>query len=248
MEVILRPLKKDNWAGVNKYKGCTDSIGTYFTRSGRVYTGLTEEDAERLGKKLGYLLTPASEFWNNFYIKVGNKDIYLDTKDPMDELRYLFLKSHMRVADGFSDVKPTAHYVLINKEHEAEQVNKFNQIKRKAIKEFDKLSTVDQKKTLRLYGHRSDNLSADLVEQKLFDIVEKDPEKFLELWVNNKRRETQFLIQEAVGKDVIRRNKSEYKYGTDTIGFNLDDAIDYLDSPEHRDLKTIIINAVNAKM
>lgn len=247
MEVTLRPLKRDAWAGVHKYKTCTDSIGTYWTRSGQVYTGLTEENATRLGQKLGYLLIPTSEFWSNFYIRVSNKDIYLDTSDPMDELRYLFLKNHKRVRDGFSDNNPYADYVLINKEVEAEVINKYNQVKRKALKEFDKLTTVDQKKALRLYGHRSDNLTSELVEQKLFDIVEKDPEKFLEIWVNNKRRETQYLIQEAIGKNVLRRNKSEYKYGTDTIGYTLEDAIDFLDAAEHRDIKAIIINDVNAK-
>jgi len=247
MEVVLKPLSRDKWAGVNKYKNCNDWIGTYFTRSGYVYTGLTKEEEDRLGALLKKDLHPSSEFWNNFYIRIGNKDVYLDTKDPMDELRYIFLKNHKRVANGYNDNKPTANYVLVNKETEAVESNKFNQIKRKAIKEFDKLSAVEQRKALRLYGHRSDNLSAELVEQKLYEIVEKDPQKFLDMWVTNKSKETQYIIQEAIGKNIIRRNKSEYKYGTDTIGHSLDDATSYLDNPEHRDLREIIINEIKVK-
>jgi hypothetical protein len=250
MEVILRPLLRDKWAGVFKYKNCTDYVGTYFTRTGAIHTGLTLEDTERLGKLLGKdpkELSPSSEFWHNYYIRIGNKDIYLDTDNPEDELKYLFLKTHKRVANGFNDNNPTANYVLINKESEAKEANKFNQIKRKAIVAFGKLSLEEMRKALRLYGTNPENLSGELVENRLFEIVEKDPEKFLDRWVDNKRRETEYLIQEAVAKNIIRKNKSEYKYGTDTIGHLLDDAINYLDSPEHRDLKQIIINDINAK-
>jgi hypothetical protein len=137
--------------------------------------------------------------------------------------------------------------VIINKESEAQEANKFNQIKRKAIREFDKLSAVQKQKALRLYGHKSDNISAELIENKLYDLVEREPAKFLSLWVDNDKRETEFLLQEAVAKNVIRRNKSEYKYGTDTIGHTKDDAIIYLDSPENRDLKAIITGEVNSK-
>jgi hypothetical protein len=250
MEVILRPLRRNDWAGVHKYKSCVDFIGTYFTRSGQIYTGLTAEEArvieEKLQKPVGSL-APSSEFWSTFFIRVGNKDVFLNLDDPFDELKYLFLKSHKRIASGYTDTNPTANYVLINKESEAQQANKYNQMKRKAIKEFDKLTSADMKKALRLYGHRSDNISAELVEGKLFELVERDPMKFLERWVENKRRETEFLIQEAISKNVLRRNKSEYKYGSDTIGHTLEDSISYLDSPEHRDLKAIIINEVNSK-
>lgn len=253
MEVMLRPLRHNDWAGVFKFKNCADYLGTYFTRSGQIYTGLRQEDGvseetvERLSKALDKALNPSSEFWNTFFIKVGNKDIYLDTSSPMDELKYLFLTNHKRVANGYGDNKPTANYVLINKESDAKEANKYNQIKRKAIIEFGKLSADDQRKALRLYGHRSDSISGELVENKLFELVEKDPQKFLDKWVNNKRRETEFLIQDAVSKNVIKRNRSEYKYGVDPIGISIEDAINYLDSPEHRDLKEIIINETRGK-
>ena len=250
MEVILKPLMRSNWAGVHKYKNCSDFLGSYFTRSGQLYTGLenvSEDVIKRLEKETGFDLRRGSEFWNEFIIRIGLKDIYLNLEDPFDELKYLFLINHKRVANGYSDNKPTANYVIINKESEAKEINKHNQIKRKAVVEFGKLSTADMKKVLRLFGHRSDNLSAELVENKLFELVEKNPGTFFEKWVDNKRRETEFLIQEAVGKNVIRKNKSEYKYGTDTIGYTLDDAINYLDSAEHRDLKATILNEVNSK-
>lgn len=260
MEVIVRPLLTNQWAGIVRFKNCDDYLGTYWTRSGALHTGLREEDAAQklepgttekrletaLNKQPGTLL-PFSEFWHTFYIKFGSKDKILNTDNPFDELQYLFLKTHKRVANGFQDPNPTANYVLINKESEAQQSNKYNQIRRKAMKEFDKLSLADMRKLLRLYGHRSDNLSAELVESKLYEIVDRDPQKFFDKWVDNKRRETEYLIMDAIAKNVIRKNKSEYKYGVDTLGMSMDDAISYLDAPDHRDLKATIINETSNK-
>ena len=260
MEVIVRPLLRNPWAGVVRFKNCDDYIGTYFTRSGNLHTGLSEEDAEQkleLGTTAARLekalqkepgaLSPYSDFWKTFYLKFGTKDVILNTDQPFDELKYIFLKTHRDIVVGFNGNNPRANYILINKESEAKEANKHNQSRRKAFKEFEKLSLTDMRKLLRLYGHRSDNISAELCELKLFEIIERDPQKFFDKWVDNKRRETEFLIMDAVAKNVIRKNKSEYKYGTDTLGMTLDDAISYLDSPEHRDLKATIINDVTTK-
>lgn len=260
MEVIIRPLLKNQWAGIIRFKNCDDYVGTYFTRSGNLHTGLTEEDeamklpkgttAARLEKALqkqeGTLL-PYSDFWKTFYIKMGTKDIILDTDQPLDELKYLFLKTHRDIVIGFTGNNPRANYMIINKESEAKLANKYNQDRRRAMKEFDKLSLTDMRKLLRLYGHRSDNISAELVESKLYEIVDRDPKKFFDKWVDNKRRETEYLIMDAIAKNVIRKNKSEYKYGVDTLGMSMDDAINYLDAADHRDLKATIINETSNK-
>jgi hypothetical protein len=262
MEVILRPLLRNAMPGVRgRFKNCFDWIGTYYTRTGNLHTGLSEQDkdlkleagttAARLEKVLqmepGTLL-PYSSYWKTFYVRTDNKDIVLNTEIPDDELKYVFLRSHKDVADGFNDMsKPKADYVLINREIEAIESNKNGQLRRKAAVEFNKLSLTDMRKLLRLYGHRSDNLSSELVENKLYEMIERDPQKFFDKWVENKRRETEFLISDAIAKNVIKKNRSEYKYGVDSIGMSLDDAINYLDSTEHRDLKLTIINEVNSK-
>lgn len=261
MEVIVRPLLRNTWAGVHKYKNCFDWIGPYFTRTGNLYTGLLEEDEAKklergttqarlekvLLKEVGSM-NPSAEFWKTYMIRFDNKDMILNTQNPEEELKYIFLKYHKNVANGYSDMsKPQVNYIIINKEEEAQEANKYNLVRRKAFKEFEKLSLADMRKLLRLYGHRSDNLSGELVEAKTFEIIEKDPKKFFDKWVDNKRRETEFLITDAIAKNVIRKNKSEYKYGVDTLGMSLDDAISYLDSVEHRDLKATIVNEVNSK-
>jgi hypothetical protein len=164
-----------------------------------------------------------------------------------DELRYLFLKSHKRVANGLSDRKATANFVIINEEEEAVESNKIGQVKRKALKEFDKLTVSEMRKCLRLYGHKADDLSNETVEFKLSTLVEEDPDRFLETWVLNTNKDTEFLIQEAIAKNVIRKTKNVYKYGTDIIGHGIDETILFIDSPENQDLKLAITNETKAK-
>lgn len=249
MWVILRLLGKRSWSGVQgNYRNCKDSIRPYFTRSGRIYTGLTKEDADRLGGILGYDLSPGSEFWTNWAgIKSGGKDMYFNTDDPMDELRYLFLKNHKKVANSIFEHKATAEYVLINKEEEAKQGNVFNKIKRRASREFDKLSAEDIRKCLRLFGHNAANMGNEQAESVLYDLVDGNPQKFLDMWVDNKSRDIEYIIEAAVSKNVLRKTKNVYRYGSDIVGHSLQDVVDYLSDPKNQDLKLAILSEITGK-
>lgn len=250
MEVVLKRKNKDPWAKVLKYKNCFDYIAPYWTRSGNKYTGLTEADARRLEKALGFAegqLSPASDYWVNFCIKLGDQEIVLNTELAWDELRYLFLKGHKRVATSIADIKPATDYVLINKEAEAQESNRINRVRRNAIKEFDKLSLEDMRKCLRLYGYKADTMSAELVEAKLLSLVEADPKKFFDKWVNNKTKNTEFIIQQAIAKNIMRKSRNIYYHGTDIIGNSLEDAIAYLDNPANQDLRLSIMSEIESK-
>jgi hypothetical protein len=247
MKVVVKYLNTNAWSGIRQYKNCSTSLAPYFTRTGRLYTGLTDEDEKRLGEKLRLDLSASSPFWVTFHIKLTGNDLILETDDPYDELRYMFLKGHKRVANGMLDKKATANFIIINEQEEAVESNKLSQIKRKAMKEFDKMTVSEMRKCLRLYGHKADDLSNDTVEFKLSMLVEEDPNRFLSTWVLNTNKDTEFLIQEAISKNVIRKTKNVYKYGTDIIGHGLEDAIAYIDSSEQADLKLAITNETKAK-
>lgn len=250
MEVILRFARKNPWAGIAKYKNCKDYISTYWTRSGNRYTGLTPEDARRLEKEIGYeegYLAPQSAFWKRYAIALGTKDVVLHTERPEDELAYLFLKNHRRVANGIANIRPVHDYVLVNKEAEAEEANRRNKTKREAFAEFNKMSIEDMRKCLRLYGRKTDNISNELVESSLFELIENNPERYFLLWVNNKVRDTQYIIEAAISKNVIRKSKNLYYYGTDIIGRSLEDAIANLNDKKNQDLKLTILQEIESK-
>ena len=250
MEVVLKRKTRDPWSKVIKYKNCFDYIAPYWTRSGNVYTGLTMEDETRLEEKLGFekgKLAVGSPYGTNFCIKLGDQEKRLDTNNPWDELQYLFLKNHKRVATSLADIKPGTDYVLINKEAEAEESNRINRRKRDALKEFDKMSLEAMRKCLRLYGYKADTMSAELVESKLYSLVDKDPEKYFLKWINNKAKDTEYIIAQAIAKNIMRKSRNVYYHGTDIIGSSLQDAVAYLNDAKNQDLKLSIMDEINSK-
>lgn len=245
--VMLRPLKRNAWSGLAKYRHCYEDLRPYWTRSGRIYTGLTIQDEEKFTKLLGIDLSVGSEFWANFFIRTWGKDLYLNLEDPMDELRYTFLKNHKEVKRSLLEHKASANFALINKDEEAKRSNIMGKIKRTAAREFDRLTPDDMRACLRLYGHNGDTLSNELVQDKLWSIVEGSPQSFIDRWSNNKNRELEAIIERAISMNVIRRNKNIYKYGTDIIGHSLLDTVGYLEDPKNQDVKIAILKQVESK-
>ncbi|MHA1198096.1 MAG: hypothetical protein ACTSQF_01880 [Candidatus Heimdallarchaeaceae archaeon] len=247
MRVILRPIAVNQWSGLKKYRNCHEDLAPYYTRSGQIYTGLTKLDETRLGEDLGLDLRPYSDYWKEFFIRTSGTDLYLNTEDSLDEIKYLFLKNHKRVKTSLLEHKATANFVLVNKDEEAKRSNIFNKIKRNANREFDKLSSEDVKQCLRLYGHNGDRMTAEVAEDRLFTIVDGNPQAFLDRWVNNKNRGVEVIIEKAIAKNVIRKNKNVYKYGTDTIAHSMGEAVDFLHNPKNQDIKIAIMTQLESK-
>ena len=250
MVVELKIKKKQPWAGLVKYKACFDYISPYFTRSGSLYTGLTPEEETKYEKALGLAegtLAKGSPYWNTFCVKVGARGVLLDDSSPRQEMIIKFLSGHKRVATSLDKLTAGKDYLLINRQAEAIEQNKINKQRREAIKEFDKLSLDQMRKALRILGVSSDNLSNELVESTLFNLVDKQPQKFFDKWVNNKSKETEFLLESALAKGVIRKDRTQYYYGTEMFADSLEQAIAYLDNKKNQDLKISIINQVENK-
>jgi hypothetical protein len=250
MVVELKIKKKNPWAGLVKYKSCFDYIAPYYTRSGSIYTGLTPEDEKYFEKALGYAegtLARTSDFWTTFCVKVGSRSVILDDSYPRQAMIIKFLSGHKRVATSLDKLDAGKDYLLINREAEAIETNKINKIRREAIKEFDKLSLDQMRKCLRILGIGGSNMSNEVVESTLFNRIDKNPKEFFEKWVDNKSKETEFLLEEAIAKGVIRKERTQYYYGTEMFADSLADAIAYLDAKKNQDLKLSIINQVENK-
>ena len=250
MVVELKIKKKNPWAGLLKYKACFDYIAPYFTRSGSIYTGLTPEDEKHYEQVLGYPeghLARTSDFWKTFCVKVGSRGVILDDSIPRQEMIIKFLTGHKRVATSLDKLTAGKDYLLINRQAEAIEQNKQNKLRRQAIKEFDNLSHDQMRKCLRILGVKSDSMSNELVESTLFSMVDKNPKQFFTKWIDNKQKETEFILESAIAKGIIRKDRTQYYYGTEMFADSLPDAIAYLDAKKNQDLKLSIINQIENK-
>lgn len=248
--ILLRHAKKETWSGVSQYDRCSTTLRALLTRSGSINTGLTAEDEKRLEIALGYPeghLSKVSEFWHIFGVQVGPKGETLDISKPLDELKYLMCKSHKLVAEGYDRLTPSKDFILINKEAEAESKNRVNRKKREAIHEFDKMTPEQMRKCLRILGVNATNSSPEVVESTLYDYIETNANDFFTKWVDNKDKDIEYLIQQAVAKNVLRRNKTTYYYGTDVVGNSLEDTIAYLKDKANSDIRKAIQSAVESK-
>lgn len=250
MVVEFKIKKKNPWGNFIKFKGCFDYVAPYFTRSGSIYTGLTPEDERYYEKALGYEeghLSKTSDFWKTFCVRVGAQGLLLDDSIPRQAMIIKFLSGHKRVATSLDKLTAGKDYLLINREAEAVEANKINKLRREAIKEFDKLTLEQMRKCLRLFGVKADRMSNELVESTLFSMVDKNPKKFFDKWVDNKSKETEFILEEAIAKGVIRKDKTHYFYGSDMFADSIDEAVAYLDNKKNQDLKLSIINETQNK-
>ncbi len=239
--VKIKPIKKTTWSGFIRYKNTKDHISPYYNQWGSLETGLDKEDEERLGKLLKRDLSPQSPFWNDYSVIMTDKDKELNILLPEQEVAYKLLLIHKRVCNSETERAkwPYADYILYNEETEAQVKNEAYSVKRKAVTAFNALSTDQMKDILKLYPgfvNSTESVSLSIVEAKLFELMEKDPTKFLEL-VNDKKLDMKIFLKDLVANKILRKNKTSFYYGEDFLGHDEETTITYLDDPEHQSLK-----------
>lgn len=237
--------------GFVRYKNTKDYITSYYDSRGVLYTGLTKEDEVRLGEALSRDLSPQSPYWHEYSIVMTDKVKELDTSSLEHELAYLFLTGgHKRIANSITDPNiGICDYYIVDDNKEAEVINAKASFKIKANKIFSGLSTENKKDILKLYpGFTNVNsVSSEVIEAKLYELLEKDPARFIEQ-AEDKKRDTKLLLKDLVSTSILRKNKSSYYYGEDFIGHDEETTITYLDSPDRQDLKVDLMSQLKTKV
>lgn len=235
----VKPIKKQTWSGFIRYKNTKDYLAPYYDSTGTIVTGLTPEDADRLGKALKKDLSPSSPFWLEYNLIFHDKEREFNESNPEGELAVKYMLAHKRVANSLEERNnwPYADYIIFNEEIEAKVKNEKISLKRKAVSLFNELSTQQMRDILKLYpGYtKTDSVSADVVESKLFELMEIDPNKFIGL-VGDKNLDMKIKLKDLVGAKILRKNKTAYYYGDDNIGHDEESTITYLIDPQNQGL------------
>ena len=248
-QITLKPIKKNGWLpddhdGSIRYSKCFERLTVQAMKgSGVLNTGLTEEDERRLEDKMnmspGTLSRYNKDYWTMFRIDVPKQGVILNLAYPEDELKYLVLKAHQRVANSEMERfdSPFAEYVMTSQEQEAKVENKKSKLKRKAYKVFSNMNTTEMRDVLKVMGKRAgDDASVDFVESQLDKIVTDNPENFLST-VEDPTFKMRAFIDDCTSSRVLIKNGTKYQLpGGDTVGFTLEQTIEYLQNPDNQEV------------
>lgn len=260
-KVTIRPCKKtdflpDGHDGEYRYTGTAEFLTAQRKRETKqLITGLTEADAGRLEKAMGLpgksaimpagTLSPYSDFWHSFKIKIPRGGKVLDLSIPEDELEWHVLKAHQEVANSEGEKRTNAYarYVLTSEEEIAEVVNKTVEIKTEAYVAFGQMNEIKRKGFLAVYSRLypltqkvSSDASASTIQAAVGTIIDENPQAFLEV-VRNTDYDTMLFLEELMAANLVKKDRTKYSLQSgDLIGTTLDTAIDYLKNDHNQDV------------
>lgn len=237
----LRKVNPNTWSNIRAYNFTNEHIGPSVSEVGLPVTGLTEDTQTSnskngndlvlgtrslLEKELGLepgTLKPRSNYWDLYSVLIGAGDEKLDTRIPEHKLKVLFLAAQPQVAFGAKNVKAKSEYVLYTEVDEAVANNNARKTKRQAYELFGKLTLQDRKEILGMVGINANSLTEEIIENKLNDILEEYPQRFM-LLANDPTRKQQAFIRDCLMKNIITIDGGTVMYNEVMLGVDVKDA------------------------
>ena len=252
--VEIRPIEKNKWHGKKGAESIT-KVKTiealYDNRTGGYATGLTEEEAETYGKKLGLDLSnqfnPAEPhpFWNSKAgrLRLENNAMFLDPSKPLDFVRIKMAKASMFVANSIEDYEnglcQNATHVIYDAQEEMKLKATTIQSKRECYRKLAKLSKERQVNIIRVISDKDvKGLSDDFINVEIENIIDTDPEEFLK-WVNMDAKvlAARALVLECLFRNILTKRGSAVYYLDNQLGFDVSETVNYLTDDANQQLK-----------
>jgi len=177
------------------YPNISKYISPFFDRFGRIKTGLSTEDVERLEAATGLDLKPTSEYWHDFSIRLTSKDLFLNPENPVDEIKLKLLRAHPEVANNTAEVTPKTVFILYDEVEEAQKESKKFDYIIQAYKYIADMSSDDRRDFLKLFGYakQSHKMVEDSVKNKLRELADVDAKAFCDRY-EDKHKMDKILI------------------------------------------------------
>ena len=243
---ILKKISVNTWSGIDRFKDTKEGIACCIDNQGLPVTGLTEDTKGPNGKgqievkegtrtiiekelgmepgtlKRGTSYTP-NPFWVQYCVDIKSAETKFDTTNPEDFLAVEFLKAQRHVAFGNNNLKADSIYLLYSPEEAAVVANKSNKGRRDANKLFESLSLQDRKEVLDMFGVRTESLSVDEIENKLYDKMEEYPTKFT-MFVNEPTRKQQAFIRTCLDRGILTKVNGDVMYNDTLLSYDVPNA------------------------
>jgi hypothetical protein len=221
-------------------------IGSVFTKTGDVYSGLTFPEQKKF---LPYILgvdpndpafgKEAKRYFRNMTIEVPFEGVELEAGtdengeplNVMDYVKYKFAYAHPHVAEDEQALTTnrTYKYYIFDETLELEEDYNELEFRKKAYKEFIKLTDNEKKMDMVIRLHFENPKKMDAKSKELFleDMVEENPVNFYNI-ATSKNLELQAFIEECISVEVIRKIGNSLLLGDEKLGDTMEEAVLFL--------------------
>ena len=228
--------------------------------TGKVKTGLEGWSKEELADfEYDLQLNPgdlrSSDFWADFKIVVPPNGKWLDLNTPKGRLEYIVLCQIKTVAKGMEELEKiktaanlqnSAVFVMRNAEDEAVgKVSKAN-VKRKAYDRAGKLGPEDMSNFLVYMGQTPQNMSRDIIESKVYEEVDLNPARFLQVLDSPTFKDVVFINKLLFHNILSQRGQAIY-HGGQVMTNSLESAIAHINLPANQPLKLALMSDLDVK-
>ena len=260
--VEVKPLPLKKWHGKKGKEafGQPKVIEALYSNSiGGYQTGLTTEEAEVYGKKLGFnldnLFNPDKEhtFWSQkiAQVKLENATIFFDTKKPLDFVKVKLIKASKFVANSMKEWEegnwPDATHVIYDENEEADVRASSIQKRNRAIQLAGKMSAAEKATMVLIINKKYvKNKSTNFIDVEIDDAIENHVEDFIRYAeMDLTDIQVRGSILEGLHRQILTKEGESVYYMGERIGFDIEDAMAWFQNPDNQKLKVAILERLN---
>lgn len=246
--VHFKVIHSDALIRLKKYDEAYTSIGPSIDKHGLPVTGLTEDytpprvagqiqktipGTRRLVEKELDLeegtLKQKSSFWDSYNVRVSSTPISLELLNPSDLLQYLFLLAQSNVADGYGEIDKHSQmeFVLFSEEDEAATKVEGRKALKTAYALSEKLDAETKIHILAVHGILVDASSINTIENKIDEIIERNPTEFLSLCEDD-ILVYKSLVTMCLDKGILTMQEGSIFHQEVPVGYSKDNAAEII--------------------
>lgn len=262
MQVEVKPIEGRKWHGKKGKESFTMPKvveALYDAKTGRLATGLTEDEAKQYGKLLGgvdlsdvFSVEQPHPFWGSKpgMIKLENSTMVFDTNRPIDAVKVKLMKASKLVANSLKELEdskwPDATHVIYDEEENVELKASKIALSDQCVVIKSGMTLEDKVSMIQILSSKSlRGRSLNFIEVELKDIIDTKPEDFLKTF--NMGKEEVYLratILEAIEKNVLTKEGTGIYYMSEPLGIDMDATLAWFKNPQNQKLKVAIMDKI----
>jgi hypothetical protein len=252
--VKRRPVTSNTPASL--YEDAKKKIGSYFTKTGDIGSGLRiEEERKLMPLVLGIAPTDytyqkqVKEYFANLTVEVKPEgtplEVGLDNEGlPLnmnDYIKYRFCLESPEVAPSEDEGSTKYEYFIFDKAAKLEADYQVLRGKKDAYKEFIKLAANEDKllMVMNVCGFEAGKMDEKTRELTMEKFVTEQPSKFIAI-LKDPNLEHKSFIEDCIRYSVLRRVGQSILNGDERLGGSLEEAIEYFKDKTHSETVTVL--------